>query len=54
MSHAERLSAIQRSLYYGGAWHKPHDARHETTFDPGRGASLGTSPSRDSMMSMPR
>ena len=41
MSHAERLAAIQRSLYYGGVWHEAHDGRREATFDPGLGSSLG-------------
>ncbi len=40
-SHAERIAAIRRSLYIGGAWQEPCDGRYATTLDPGSGASLG-------------
>ncbi len=41
MSHAERLAAIPRGLYYGGAWHTPIAAQYAETLDPGGGDSLG-------------
>ena len=40
-SHAERIAAIRRSLYIGGAWQEPCAGRYGTTLDPGSGASLG-------------
>ena len=40
-SRTERIAAIRRSLYIGGAWQEPRTGRYETTLDPGSGGSLG-------------
>ncbi len=41
MSHAERLAAIPRELFYGGAWHAPREGGYEPTASPSTGETLG-------------